>query len=93
MSYLVLLSDITQTLINISVCLVTVPGRTQFYQDAQLYYGDEMKPPYKHSCFTDLHTKYGEIIDRVLESIRSGGNTVTNREATSVAPADTLIQF
>ena len=73
--------------------MVTVPGRTQFYQDAQLYYGDEMKPPYKHSCFTDLHTKYGEIIDRVLESIRSGGNTVTNREATSVAPADTLIQF
>ena len=52
-----------------------------------------MKPPYKQSCFTDLHTKYGEIIDRVLDSIRSGGNTVTNREATSVASSDTLIQF
>ena len=42
-----------------------------------------MKPPYKQSCFTDLHTKYGEIIDRVLDSIRSGSNTVTNRETTS----------
>ena len=52
-----------------------------------------MKPPYKQSCFTDLHAKYGEIIDRVLNSIRSGGNTVTNREATSVASSDTLIQF
>ena len=53
-----------------------------------------MKPPYKQSCFTDLHTKYGEIIDRVLDSLRSGGNTVvTNREATSVASSDTLIQF
>ena len=93
MSYLVFLRDVTQTLINISVCLVTVPGRTQFYQDAQLYYGDEMKPPYKQSCFTDLHTKYGEIIDRVLDSLRSSGKTVTNRETTSVASSDTLIQF